>query len=121
MKLVKYILFIAILIISIIFIIKLNELNMIDNQPVTIKFPYISSLEGYDQGIKVWEAIILTLSIGVVIGFIIALFQIIAQKTELITLKSKVRRLNNELDNLRNQSLDDDIILEDVVESEDVL
>ena len=53
--------------------------------------------------------------------FLIALFQIIAQKTELITLKSKVRRLNNELDNLRNQSLDDDIILEDVVESEDTL
>ncbi len=121
MKLVKYILFIAILIVSIIFIIKLNELNMIDNQPVQIKFPYIYSIEGYEDGVKVWEAIILTLSIGVILGFVIALFQIIAQKTELISLKSKVRRLKNELDNLRNQSLDEDISLEDSIESEEIL
>ena len=121
MKLVKYIIFIIVLIISIVFIIKLDKLNMIENQPVTIKFPYISSYEGYEQGIQVWEAIILTLSVGVILGFVIALFQIIAQKTELISLKSKVRRLNNELDNLRNQTLDEDIILEDVVETEDTL
>ena len=95
MKLVKYILFIAILIISIIFIIKLNELNMIDNKPVKIKFQYISSLEGYDKWINVCEAIILTLSTGVFIGFIIALFQMIAQKSEIMTLKSNIRRLKS--------------------------
>jgi uncharacterized membrane protein YciS (DUF1049 family) len=121
MKLVKYIVFIFVLIVSIVFIIKLDKLNMIDNQPVTIKFPYISSFEGYDQGIQVWEAIILTLSVGVLIGFIIALFQIIAQKTELISLKSKIRRLKNELDNLRNQSLDEEISLEDSIDTEETL
>ena len=121
MKLLKYILFIIILIVSIIFIIKLNELNLVDQQPIKIKFPYISNMEGYEDGIKVWEAIILTLSIGVFLGFAIALFQIISQKTDIISLKSKVRRLRNELDGLRNQSLEDDIDLEDEINIDDEL
>ena len=121
MKLLKYIFFIIVLIVSIVFIIKLNELNLVDGQPINIKFPYIIGFPGYEDGIKVWEAIILTLSIGVFLGFIIALYQIISQKTDIISLKSKVRRLRNELDGLRNQSLDDDIELEDNIESEDVL
>ena len=93
MKLLKYVFFIIVLIISIIFIIKLNELNLVDGQPIKIKFPYIVGLAGYEDGVRVWEAIILTLSIGVFLGFIIALYQIISQKTEIISLKSKVRRL----------------------------
>ena len=43
------------------------------------------------------------------------------KKTEIISLKSKVRRLRNELDGLRNQSLEDDIELEDNIETEDTL
>ena len=121
MKLLKYIFFIIILICCIIFIIKLNELNLIDHQPIKIKFPYISNINGFEDGVKVWEAIILTLSIGVLIGFVIALFQIISQKTEVISLKSKIRRLKNEIDGLRNQTLDDDIILKDTIEVEDEL
>ena len=119
MKLLKYIVFIIILIMSIIFIIKLNELNIVDQNPIKIKFPYIVNIEGYEDGIKVWEAIILTLSIGVFIGFAIALFQIISQKTEIISLKSRVRRITNELSSLRNQSLEDDIDLEDEIESDE--
>ena len=57
----------------------------------------------------------------VFLGFIIALFQIISQKTEVISLKSKVRRLKNEIDGLRNQSLEDDITLEDTIESDENL
>ena len=101
---------------SIIFIIKLNELNIVDQIPIKIKFPYIVNIEGYEDGIKVWEAIILTLSIGVFLGFIIALFQIIAQKTELISQKSKIRQLTSELSTLRNQSIEEDIELEDEIE-----
>ena len=119
MKLLKYIVFIIILIMSIIFIIKLNELNIVDQNPIKIKFPYIVNIEGYEDGIKVWEAIILTLSIGVFLGFAIALFQIISQKTEIISLKSRVRRITNELSGLRNQSLEDDIDLEDEIESDE--
>ena len=73
MKLFKYILFVVVLIMSIIFIIKLNQLNIVDQEPTKIKFPYIIKFDGYEQGIQVWEAIILTLSIGVFLGFSIAL------------------------------------------------
>ena len=37
----------------------------------------------------------------------------IAQKSEIISLKSKIRRLNSELDNLRNHDIDDDIEIND--------
>ena len=106
---------------SIIFIIKLNELNIVDQTPIKIKFPYIVSMDGYEDGVKVWEAIILTLSIGVFLGFIIALFQIISQKTDIISQKSKIRQLTNELSTLRNQSIDEDIDLEDEIEEADQL
>ena len=59
------------------------------------------------------KAIILTLSIGVFVGFIIALFQMISQKSEIMTLKSNNRRLKSELDDLRNNAIDDDIQIED--------
>ena len=122
MKLLKYIFFIIILIICIIFINQLNELNTVVNTSgekvnVLIKFPYLSTIENFEDGIKVWEAIILSLSIGVFIGFLIALFQLVSQKSEIISLKSKLRRLTNELDGLRNQSIEDDIDLEDEIDN----
>ena len=113
MKLLKYIFFVIILIVCIIFIIQLNELNTVNQLPVKIKIPYISAIDPSDDGIKVWEAIILTLSTGVFVGFIIALFQMIAQKSEIITLKSNIRRFKSELDDLRNNAIDDDIQIED--------
>ena len=113
MKLIKYMLFIVALVFSIVFIIKLNELNTSNQIPILIKIPYLDQVEGFTNGIKVWEAIIMTLSIGVFIGFIIALFQMIAQKSEIISLKSKIRRLNSELDNLRNHDINDDIEIQD--------
>ena len=113
MKLLKYIFFVIILIICIVFVIQLNELNTINQEPVKIKIPYISAIDPSDDGIKVWEAIIFSITIGVFIGFLIALFQIISQKSDNLSLKSKVRRLKNELDVLRNQSIDDDIDIED--------
>ena len=42
---------------------------------------------------------------------------LISQKSENISLKSKIRRLTNELDGLRNQSIDDDIDIEDDIEN----
>jgi hypothetical protein len=113
MKLLKYIFFVIILIICIVFIIQLNELNTVDQVPIKIKIPYTSAFDPSDDGIKVWEAIVFSISIGVFIGFLIALFQIISQKSEVISLKSKIRRLTNELDGLRNQSIEDDIDIED--------
>ena len=122
MKLFKYMLFIIVLIFSIIFIIQLNELNTIDQLPIRIQIPYLNTMDGVNpEGIKVWEGIIMSLSIGVFIGFIIALFQMIAQKSEIMSLKSKVRRLNSELDNLRNHEIDNEIQIDDKTEEESEL
>ena len=90
MKLLKYVLFIVILIFSVKFIMELDALNVMDDgTSVTIKIPYITNESGLDsEGMKVWQAVILTLSLGVFIGFIIALIQIISQKSEIISLKS---------------------------------
>jgi len=48
----------------------------------------------------------------------LALFQIISQKSEVISLRSKLRRLQVELDSLRNQAISDDIILSDDTNNE---
>ena len=111
MKLFKYMMFIAVLISSVFFIIKLDKDNIsLDGTPVLIKIPYLSGIGSFGaDGMKVWEAVILILSIGVFLGFLIALFQMIAQKSEIISLKSKIRRLRSELDNLRNHDIDDEI------------
>ena len=111
MKLFKYMMFIAVLISSVFFIIKLDKDNIaLDGTPVLIKIPYLSGIGSFSaDGMKVWEAVILILSIGVFLGFLIALFQMIAQKSEIISLKSKIRRLRSELDNLRNHDIDDEI------------
>ena len=123
MKLAKYLVFIVVLIASVVFIIQLDDLNISnDGEPVKILIPWITGEYGYkmfDNGMDVWQAMIFALSLGVFIGFIIALVQIISQKTELISLKSDNRKLQTELDNLRNQSLDDEIELTDEVEKID--
>ena len=46
-------------------------------------------------------------------GFFIALFQIISQKGEIVSMRSKLKRLQVEIDNLRNESIDEDIELTD--------
>tara|TARA_B100001996_G_scaffold338283_1_gene290651 strand:- start:93 stop:461 length:369 start_codon:yes stop_codon:yes gene_type:complete len=114
MKLIKYILFIIILIISAVFIMQLDAMNILsDGSKIMVKIPYLTNAVGFDNGLLAWQAIILSLSIGVFIGFIIALIQIISQKAEIISLKSNLRKINDELDSLRNKSLDDDIELVD--------
>ncbi len=114
MKLIKYILFIIILIISAVFIMQLDAMNILsDGSKIMVKIPYLTNAVGFDNGLLAWQAIILSLSIGVFIGFIIALIQIISQKAEIISLKSNLRKINDELDSLRNKSLDDDIELLD--------
>ena len=123
MKLLKYVLFIVILIFSVKFIMELDTLNVMDDgSSIKIKLPYITSESGLDsEGMKVWQAVILTLSLGVFIGFIIALIQIISQKSEIISLKSNLRKSQNELDNLRNQTLDEDVpLFDEITDEEDI-
>ena len=136
MKLIKYLLFIVFLVVSLVFIINLMEENdetfiketfyktEIANQiypndantedssidQVMIKIPF--SEEG-SEGIKVWIFFLAVLTIGVLLGFIIALVQILSQKREIIYQKSKIKKLELELNTLRNQSIDDDLVLID--------
>ena len=52
---------------------------------------------------------VMTLTSGVIIGFLLAFFQILSQKKEVFSLKSQLRRVHVELDSLRNQSVEDDM------------
>ena len=113
MKLIKYLIWILLLMGSLVFLVKLNELNQFDGNTLTIKIPFLIDMPGYENGLNVWMVLVMTLTAGVVIGFLLALFQIISQKSEVFSLKSKLRRIQAELDSLRNDSIDEDIVLTD--------
>jgi len=113
MKLIKYLIWILLLMGSLVFLVQLNELNQFEGNALSIKIPFLVDLPQYENGFNVWMVLVMTLTAGVVIGFILALFQIIAQKSEVFSLKSKLRRVQIELDSLRNESLEDDIELTD--------
>ena len=113
MKLIKYLIWILLLMGSLVFLVQLNELNQLEGNALSIKIPFLVDLPQYENGFNVWMVLVITLTAGVVIGFILALFQIISQKSEVFSLKSKLRRVQIELDSLRNESLEDDIELTD--------
>ena len=116
MKLIKYLLWILLLMGSLVFLVQLNELNQFEGNILTIKIPFLVDMSGYENGFNVWMVLVMTLTAGVIIGFLLALFQIISQKSEVFSLKSKLRRVQVELDSLRNESIEDDIILTDEVD-----
>ena len=116
MKLIKYLLWILLLMGSLVFLVQLNELNQFEGNILTIKIPFLVDIPGYENGFNVWMVLVMTLTAGVIIGFLLALFQIISQKSEMFSLKSKLRRVQVELDSLRNESIEDDIILTDEVD-----
>ena len=113
MKLIKYLLWILLLMGSLVFLVQLNELNQFEGNILTIKIPFLVDMPGYENGFNVWMVLVMTLTAGVIIGSLLALFQIISQKSEVFSLKSKLRRVHVELDSLRNESIEDDIILTD--------
>ena len=63
--------------------------------------------------IKLHWQILISMGLGVIIGFILAMFQILSQKGEIYSLRSKVRKMQVELDSLRNESIEDEIELKD--------
>ena len=113
MKLIKYLLWILILMGSLWFLLEFNKLNQPNGDAMTIRIPFLVDVPSYEKGFEIWRVLIMTLTAGVVIGFILALFQILSQKSEVFSLKSKLRRIQVELDSLRNESIDDDIELTD--------
>ena len=113
MKLIKYLFWVLLLMSSLVFLVKFNELNQFDGNPLTIKIPFLVDIPAYENGFKVWLVLVMTLTTGVIIGFLLAFFQILSQKKEVFSLKSKLRRVHVELDSLRNQSVEDDMELID--------
>ena len=109
MKLIKYLFWVLLLMGSLVFLVQFNELNQFDGNPLEIKIPFLVDIPDYEHGFKVWLVLVMTLTSGVIIGFILALFQILSQKKEVFSLKSQLRRVHVELDSLRNQSVEDDM------------
>ena len=116
MKLLKYFLFLMILSSSIYFLIELNELNMVDGDPIKIRIPFMTDSETLSEGLNVWMVLLMTFTLGVVLGFLISLIQMISLKSETITLKSKNKKIQIELDALRNQGLEDELEIPDDLE-----
>ena len=103
-----------ILIASIYFLIELNQHNIdADGNTTMIKIPFINP-DG--NGYNVWVVLLMTLTLGVIVGFIISLIQMISLKSETITLKSKNKKIQIELDALRNQGLEDELEIADELE-----
>ena len=119
MKLLKYFLFLMILSGSIYFLIALNELNTIDGSPTRIKIPFMGD-EVLAVGFNVWMILLITLTLGVILGFMVSLIQMISLKSETITLKSKNKKIQIELDALRNQGIEDELEIADELEENDV-
>ncbi len=119
MKLLKYFLFLMILSSSIYFLIELNELNKVDGLPIKIKIPFLDSATTID-GFNVWMVLLITFTVGVVIGFLISLVQMISLKSETLTLKSKNKKIQIELDALRNQGIEDEIQFADEIEENNI-
>ncbi len=116
MKLLKYFLFLMILSSSIYFLIELSELNVVDGDPIKIKIPFMNDSETLSEGLNVWMVLLMTFTLGVVLGFVISLIQMISLKSETITLKSKNKKVQIELDALRNQGLEDELEIPDDLE-----
>ena len=120
MKLIKYLFWVLLLLGSLVFLVQLNELNQFEGNILTIKIPYLLDIPGYENGFNVWLVLVMVLTVGVIIGFILGFFQIISQKKEIYSLKSKLRQIRVELDGLRNQSLEDDIEIIDQTSDESI-
>ena len=72
---------------------------------------------GKEVNLKLTVIISITVLIGFIFGLLISAIQIISHKTEIISLKSSKRKLQVELDTLRNQSIMDDIEIKDSSEN----
>ena len=70
---------------------------------------------GYEVQLLLPIILALTLLSGAMIGFFIAILQILSDKKETMSLRTKIKRLQVELDSLRNHAIEDDIVLNDTI------
>ncbi len=132
MKLIQSLFFIILLIVGVIFItelISVNDENFIKytfDRTILSKESENSSSEIVDMvminipftsadssGMKVWVFFILVLTFGLVLGFMISLINIFTQRRQIMSQKYELKKLKSELDTLRNQNIDENLILSD--------
>ena len=70
---------------------------------------------GYQVEVLLPIVIAMVLIFGSCIGFIVSIFQIVTYKRESLSLRSENRRLQVELDSLRNQSIEDDLDIQNSI------
>ncbi len=70
------------------------------------------------ENVQVAMIMLAALSVGILIGYGIAVTNILSAKTEIRSLKTKNRRLSDELNDLRNVAIDEGIY--DTDEGEDI-
>ena len=97
MKLVK--IFAALVLVVIILYFLLQNTN-----PVDVDLVFVQK-----EAVPVSVVMLGALSIGIIIGYGVALLLILAGKSEIRGLKNKNRILSNELNELRNASIDEDL------------
>ena len=77
---------------------------------VMINIPFSNS---ESEGVKVWVFFILVLTSGLILGFLISLINIFSQRRKIMHQKSELKKMKSELDTLRNQNIDENLILSD--------
>ncbi len=70
---------------------------------------------GYELlDINLAMALVSTLAIGILMGFVVGLVQIMTQHRDIVQQKRQLKSLHTELNNLRHSGLEEDIFKEDV-------
>lgn len=137
MKLIQSLFFIILLVAGVIFItelISVNDENFIMDtfertglsqnskntsseliDMVMINIPFTSK---DSSGMKVWVFFILVLTFGLILGFLISLINIFTQRRQIMSQRYELKKLKSELDTLRNQNIDENLILSDDFENE---
>ena len=97
MKLVKIFAALVLVIIILYFLLQ-------NNNPVNVDLVYYQK-----ENVPVSVVMLGALGVGMLIGYGVALMMILAGKSELRTLKNKNQQLADELNELRNASIEDDL------------
>ena len=97
MKLVKIFAALVLVIIILYFLLQ-------NNNPVNVDLVFYQK-----ENVPVSVVMLGALGIGMLIGYGVALLMILAGKSELRTLKNKIQQLSEELNELRNASIEDDL------------
>ena len=135
MKLIQSLFFIILLVVGVYFIVELISANderfiektyqrtiiksevkdstLVDQVMINIPFSKPGT-----EGMKVWVFFILVLTSGLILGFLISLVNIVSQRRKIMQQRSKLKKMKSELDTLRNQNIDENLILSDDFEHE---